>query len=170
MATTKTAMTAGQKAAETKRKKKTAIKALHTARWARIMTKWLVTHSSKDGVKWQVVSFNGKRGQESYGIVDMIAVRKNHKLSETNQHRGDLFEIVLIQVKGGSAEFPTQEDIDRLMAVKAHHRADRVVVTEWKKGEVLCCYELPDLENPITPSHIFGKVPSNEKVKAQAGP
>ena len=165
-----TAMTAGQKAALTKRKRKTATKALHSARWARIMTKWLITHSSKDGVKWQLVSFNGKGGQESYGSVDMIAVRKNHKLSDANQHRGDLFEIVLIQVKGGSAEFPTQEEIDRLMAVKDHHRADRVVVTEWKKGETLCCYLLPDRKNPIAASQIFGKVPSKEKVKALVGP
>jgi hypothetical protein len=55
-----------------------ARKALRTAKWARIMTKWMITHSSKGGVKWQVVSFNGPQGQESYGIVDMIAIRKNH--------------------------------------------------------------------------------------------
>jgi hypothetical protein len=41
-----------------------AQKALRTARWARIMTKWLISHSSKGGVKWQVVSFNGPAGQE----------------------------------------------------------------------------------------------------------
>jgi len=76
----------------------TANKALRTAKWARIMTKWLISHSSKDGVKWQVVSFNGKSGQESKGIVDMIAIRKNHQASEASKYRGDMFEIILIQV------------------------------------------------------------------------
>ena len=70
------------------------------------MTKWLVTHSSKGGVKWKLVDFNGAKGQESKGIVDMIAIRKNHKAPEADFLRGDLFEIVLIQVKGGSAKAP----------------------------------------------------------------
>ena len=78
------------------------------------MTKWLISHSSKGGVKWQVISFNGKRGQESAGIVDMIAIRKSHRPSDLSDHRGDLFEIILIQVKGGSARFPSQEDVERL--------------------------------------------------------
>src|SRR5262245_53426926 len=90
-------------------------KALRTAKWARIMTKWLVSHSSKGGVKWQVVSFNGKSSQESKGIVDMIAIRKNHSASVVSKHRGDLFEIVLLQVKGGSAKFPSKEDVERLI-------------------------------------------------------
>lgn len=59
------------------------------------MIKWLVTHSTSGGVKWQVVSFNGTRGQESAGIVDMIAIRKNHRISNVAKKRGDMFEIVL---------------------------------------------------------------------------
>ena len=103
-------------------------KALRTARWARIMTKWLISHSSKDGVKWQLVEFAGPSGQESKGIVDLIAIRKNHKERSDGFYRGDLFEIVLIQVKGGRAPFPSKEDIGRLMAVKKYHRADQVIL------------------------------------------
>jgi hypothetical protein len=128
------------------------------------MTKWLVSHSSKGGVKWQVVSFNGKSGQESKGIVDMIAIRKNHNASVVSKHRGDRFEIVLLQVKGGSAKFPSQEDVERLISVKEHHRADKVVLTEWKQGEKLCCYILPDMTNAVPASHIFGKVPNTKRV------
>jgi hypothetical protein len=142
-------------------------KALRAAKWARIMTKWLVSHASKGGAKWQVVSFNGKSGQESKGIVDMIAIRKNHSASVVSKHRGDLFEIVLLQVKGGSAKFPSKEDVKRLIRVKEHHRADKVVLTEWKQGEKLCCYVLPDTTQPVPASDIFGKVPSKQRVRAE---
>ena len=144
-----------------------ARKALRTAKWARIMTKWMISHSSKGGVKWQVVSFNGKRGQESKGIVDMMAIRKNHSQSDANEHRGDHFEIILIQAKGGSAKFPSAKDIDRLVKVKKHHRADKVVLTEWKAGEKLCCYLLPDTTNPVPASVVFGKVPSSKRLAAE---
>lgn len=132
------------------------------------MTKWMISHSSKGGVKWQVVSFNGKAGQESKGIVDMIAIRKNHSQSVTAPHRGDLFEIILIQVKGGGADFPSSVEIDRLVNVKDHHRADKVVLTEWKRGEKLCCYLLPDTSKPVTASEIFGKIPSAKRLAAEA--
>jgi hypothetical protein len=140
-----------------------ARKALDTAKWARIMTKWLITHSTKGGVKWRLVDFNGKSGQESKGIVDMIAIRKHHKPSEVNPHREDLFELVLIQVKGGSAKFPSADDIARLMAVKKHHNASKVVLTEWKKGKALRCYELPDTEKAVPASTIFGTVSSKAR-------
>lgn len=135
-----------------------ARKALHTAKWARIMTKWLISHSSKAGVKWQVVSFNGPAGQESTGIVDMIAIRKSHRQSENSIQRGDLFEIILIQVKGGTAKFPSPAEIERLVSVKNHHRADKVVLAEWKRGEKLCCYLLPNTTKAVPASEIFGNV------------
>jgi hypothetical protein len=133
-------------------------KALKTARWARIMTKWLITNSNKGGVKWRLVEFNGRKGQESYGIVDMIAVRKKHSRSTTAEWRGDLFEIILVQVKGGSARFPTDSDVERMRMVKEHHRADRAVLVEWKKGQRLACYEMPDLVKRVSAESIFGKV------------
>lgn len=140
-----------------------------TARWARIMSKWLITHSSKGGVKWQVVSFNGKGGQESRGIVDMIAIRKNHKFSTQDIKAGDLFEIVLVQVKGGNAKFPSAQDVERLMQVAKHHNADKVVLTEWKKGQALRCFLLPDMKTPVPAADIFGKVPSSAKLKKASG-
>lgn len=154
-----TVLSPAQKAVITRRNRAIADKALKTAAWARIMTKWLVTHSSKGGVKWKVVDFNGPGGQESKGIVDLIAIRKNHNQIEENQYRGDLFEMVLIQVKGGSAKFPTPDEIARLMAVKDHHNARSVVLVEWKKGTALNCYLLPDREK-VPASSIFGAVSS----------
>jgi len=141
-----------------------AEKALRTAKWARIMTKWLITRSSKGGVKWQVVSFNGPAGQESKGVVDMIAIRKKHRSTE-GIPVGDLFEIVLVQVKGGNAKFPTARDVARLEAVRKHHRADRVVLTEWKQGRKLCCYLLPDMKTLVPASEVFGKTPSAKQVE-----
>lgn len=73
-------------------------KAQHTAKWARIMTKWLVTYTQKKGAKWNLVEFGGPNG-ESRGIVDIMAIRKNHKLPHPGLKRGDLFEIVLIQTE-----------------------------------------------------------------------
>jgi hypothetical protein len=139
-------------------------KTFRTAKWARIMTKWLISHSSKGGVRWQVVNFTGPAGQESTGIVDMIAIRKRHRQSENSVHRGDLFEIILIQVKGGTAKFPSPVEIDRLVSVKNHHRADKVVLTEWKRRKKLCCYLLPDTTQAVPASEIFGKVPNTKRM------
>jgi len=137
MADTDTDMTKWQVAAR---------EAFKTAKWAKIMTKWLITNSSKNGVKWQVVNFDGKMGYEPPGVVDLIAIRKNFDRPEEAGYRGDLFEIVLIQVKGGSADRPSEKDIERLSFVKQHHRADRVVLAEWKKAKKLCLYEWDPLE------------------------
>ena len=145
-----------------------AEKALRTAKWARIMTKWLITRSSKGGVKWQVVSFNGPAGQESKGVVDMIAIRKKHSSAE-GVPVGDLFEIILVQAKGGKSKFPSVADVARLEAVRKHHRADRVVLTEWKKGEKLCCYLLPDMKTAVPASEVFGKMPSVKTVEQELG-
>ncbi len=76
-------------------------KAPHTAKWARTMTKWLVTYSRRRGAKWNLVDFGGKTKAEASGIVDLIAIRKDHRHDGPNLKRGDLFEIVLIQTKGG---------------------------------------------------------------------
>jgi len=77
--------------------------------------------------------------------------------------RGDLFEIILIQVKGGTAKFPSPEDIARLVYVKEHHRADKVVLTEWKRGERMCCYLLPDTIHAVPAGAIFGNVPNTKR-------
>jgi len=48
--------------------------------------------------------------------------------------RGDLFEVVLIQVKGGSARAPTVSDCERLRQVARVYRAKAVVLFSWKRG------------------------------------
>jgi hypothetical protein len=67
--------------------------------------------------------------------VDLVAIRKNSKEpSNKLLKRGDLFEIVLIQIKGGSARGPTQDDCRRLREVKRLYRAKDVVQFQWRKG------------------------------------
>ena len=101
------------------------------------MTKWLITKSGRAQVPWRFVEFGGVTGAESYGIVDIIAVRKNHRILKPGLKRGDLLDIILIQVKGGTAPRPLEADLDRLIAVAKHHRARAIVLAEWKKGKQL---------------------------------
>ena len=80
------------------------------------MTKWLISHSSKVRVKWQALSFNGPAGQESsrHRRHDRHP-EESSSIRELSVRRGDLFEIILIQVKGGTAKFPPLEEVDRLV-------------------------------------------------------
>lgn len=112
-------------------------KAQYTARWARIMTKWLITYNRARGAAWKVVEFGGPTGAESVGVVDLIAIRKNHAIPKAGLKRGDLFEIVLIQSKGGGALPPSAADITRLRTVAAHHRAKSVVLATWRRNTEL---------------------------------
>ncbi len=43
-------------------------------------------------------------------------------------------QIVLIQVKGGKAALPTEEDGRRLRIVARHHRVRQVLLATWSKG------------------------------------
>ena len=125
---------AGKKAAVTRKRRRAVKKAGRTPRWATIMTKWFVTRTNA-GPKWQLVDFAGPGGRESAGIVDVLAIRKDHSPPPGGLKRGDLFQTVLFQIKGGSALWPTVDDIDRLRRVARYHRATRVVLAEWKKGK-----------------------------------
>lgn len=51
--------------------------ASRTARWAVTMTKVRIRGMIAK-TKWQLVTFHGSSGGESVGIVDMVALRKNH--------------------------------------------------------------------------------------------
>ena len=140
-------------------------KSRRTARWATTMTKWLATFTSS-GVAWNLVEFAGPAGSESRGIVDLLAVRKDHRTVVAGLKRGDLFEVVLVQVKGGGARWPTRSDVDRLRAVARHHRARAVVLAEWKKGAAPRLYRLRrvlrsewparDCWEAVDPSDVFG--------------
>lgn len=132
-------------------------KAHHTAKWARTMTKWLVTYSRRAGAKWNLVDFGGRAKAESRGIVDLIAVRKDHRHDGHGVKRGDLFDIVLIQTKGGSAPRPTRHDIARLSRVAKHHRAKAVVLAEWRRGEKLELFKLVGRNwKSVSADEIFG--------------
>ena len=131
-------------------------KAHHTAKWARTMTKWLITKTGNARVRWRFVEFGGKKGDESYGVVDIIAIRKNHRFVKQGLKRGDLLDIVLIQVKGGSSRKPSESDLDRLIAVADEHGARMVVLAEWIKGKKLVLYELAGRQwTQRAPSIIF---------------
>lgn len=99
------------------------------------MAKVALTRASQGSKKWQIVSFEGPKGCESKGIVDFMAIRKDHKTVKGQLKEGDLFEIVLIQAKGGKARKPTEEDRRRLWKVGKYYKAKYVVLSEWKKGE-----------------------------------
>ena len=132
-------------------------KAHHTAKWARTMTKWLITYNRRKGAKWNLVDFGGRTKSESRGIVDLIAIRKDHHQHGAGLKRGDLFEIVLIQTKGGSAPRPTADDIARLKKVARHHKARAIVLAEWQRGERLELFQLNRSRwYSVPPDEIFG--------------
>jgi hypothetical protein len=63
------------------------------------------------------VSFRGTGKGEWRGVVDLIAIRKNgEQPTGSVLKRGDLFDIILIRVKGGSSRGPTASDCRRLQA------------------------------------------------------
>src|SRR5438477_3576482 len=97
-------------------------KAANTARWAVTMSKVRIRRVLAR-THWQLVTFCGKVGGESVGVVDLLAVRKDHSKLGNGIKRGDALQIILIQVKGGSAAMPTQDDATRLRAVAKLHRA-----------------------------------------------
>jgi hypothetical protein len=108
-------------------------KAATTARWAVTMTKVRI-RKVLARTRWQLVTFCGGAGGESVGVVDMIAIRKDHRDLLPGTKRGDRLQIVLIQVKGGKAAMPTEDDGHRLRIVARHHRARQVLLATWNKG------------------------------------
>jgi hypothetical protein len=122
-------------------------KAKITAKWATTMTRWnigFVTNGKRLGSakvkpirRWQLVGFPGPGGRESAGIVDLLAIRKNHTKSKPPFKRGDLFDIILIQIKGGGAKRPDKPEIKRLRDVAKYYNARDVVLAEWVKGSHL---------------------------------
>lgn len=103
------------------------------------------------------MDFEGKTKAEARGIVDLIAIRKDHRHDGPNLKRGDLFEIVLIQTKGGSAPGPTAEDVARLSRVAKYHRAKAVVLAQWQRAEKLELFRLNGTRwQSVSPDEIFG--------------
>lgn len=96
-----------------------------TAKWAVTMTKVRIRQATADKPwpHWHLLSFTGPDGRESRGVVDLIAVRKDHGEPLTGSKRGDALEIILIQVKGGGAAKPTADDATRLRIIARFARA-----------------------------------------------
>jgi hypothetical protein len=109
-------------------------KAARTARWAVTMVKVRI-RQVVSRTRWQLVTFYGKSGAESAGVVDLLAIRKDHGEPLPGSRRGDCLQMILIQVKGGSAARPTLEDAARLRVVAKRHGASHVPLATWKKGK-----------------------------------
>ena len=116
-------------------------KAALTARWAVTMTKVRI-RGVASRTRWQLVTFYGKSRGESVGVVDLLAIRKDHGKPVTGIKRGDALQIVLIQVKGGAAARPTSEDAARLRIVAKRHCAHHVLLATWKKGRAARFFRL----------------------------
>jgi hypothetical protein len=130
-------------------------KARKEAKWAVTMTKVRIRRLIAK-TRWQLVTFLGPSGGESRGVVDMIAIRKNHVVN-AGLERGDLFEMVLIQVKGGSAPMPTADDRERLRMVSIVYRAKAVLLAQWKRGRQVVFHQLKgdSWEAVSSPSELF---------------
>ena len=108
-------------------------KARNTDWWTEILFKALTSRVAK---RWRLVSFRGTGGGEWRGIVDLLAIRKDTSRPDHDLlKRGDLFEIMLVQMKGGSARNPSDEEIKRLQAVKRHYGAKEIVLFNWRREE-----------------------------------
>jgi hypothetical protein len=109
------------------------VKAHTTGRWAETIFRAL---SSRIANRWKFISFRGIGKGEWRGVVDLIAIRKDTKRPAGDiLKRGDLFDIILIQVKGGSAPGPAASDCRRLFKVKKVYHAKAVVLFQWRKGK-----------------------------------
>jgi hypothetical protein len=135
-------------------------KAIRKDKWTEILFRALSNRVAK---RWRFVSFRGAKGGEWCGVVDIIAIRKDTaKSNDEIIKSGDLFEIILVQLKGGSADMPTPDDIQRLKAVAARYHAKKVVLFEWRqtppKGTKTCCFSVlnSDTWSPSTADDIFG--------------
>jgi hypothetical protein len=118
--------------------------AARTAKWAVTETQVAIRRAIKDNPwpHWHLLSFTGPDGRESRGVVDMIAIRKDHSDPAAGTKRGDALQLILIQVKGGSAAKPTAEDAARLRIVARRHGACSVLLATWKKGNAARFFSL----------------------------
>jgi hypothetical protein len=134
-------MPSAKRSAEFKRRFQVAA---YTEKWAVTMTKVRIRQavSRAPFPRWHLLTFAGPDGGESRGVVDMLAIRKDHGEPPLGAKRGDLFQIILIQVKGGYAAKPTAEDGTRLRIAAKKHGACAVLLATWKKGKAARFFSL----------------------------
>jgi len=107
-------------------------KAAKTDRWTEILFRALSNRVAK---RWRFVSFRGAGGGEWRGIVDVLGIRKDTTKSDHHLLKsGDLFDIVLVQMKGGSSKTPSGVEFRRLRSVAKRYRAKAVILFTWKQG------------------------------------
>lgn len=118
--------------------------AAYTEKWAVTMTKVRIRQAVAHAPfpRWHLLTFAGPDGGESRGVVDLIAIRKDHSAPCKGLKRGDTFQVILIQVKGGYAAKPTAEDAKRLHIVARRQGACGVLLAAWKKGKAARFYSL----------------------------
>ena len=150
----------------TEKWKKASETARKTATWAKTMTKVVISQNNREPPFWHVVNFLGAGKSEPTGVVDLVAIRKNHGEHRLPLKRGDLLQIVLIQVKGGDAGMPTSEDRERLRLVGKTYGAKDIVLSEWKKGSKAVFSRLvDDAWVKVEPAEIFPP-PANARKRA----
>lgn len=125
-------------------KRSTAEKVKETEKWATTMTQVAIRRATrkKPYPHWHFIKFVGKGGREARGVVDLVAIRKDHSDPITGLKRGDALQIVLIQAKGGTSAKPTPEDAARIRIVAKQHGAWRILLATWKKGNEARFYSL----------------------------
>src|SRR5204862_8095915 len=112
-------------------------------RGAEIMFRALSTRVASGG---QFIPFRGAHQREWRGVVDLLAIRKDTAQPRRKSlSRGDLFEIVLVQVKGGSAPSPTKADCRRLHEIAKRYHAKAVVQFQWQRGRAASFFEFTGL-------------------------
>lgn len=145
----------------------------HTGKMANTLAKAL---AQRYAYRWQFVDFLGPNGKESAGVVDIVAIRKSSKAQPLFEglKKLDLFDIILIQVKGGSAVRPSTFDVKRLKLVGSQYHAEAIVLFEWnkktdKKKGVARFSELDDRDVWVetTAVKLFGKGRIKKKEGAQ---
>lgn len=86
--------------------------------------------STRVAKRWRFMSFRGKGKGEWRGVVDVLAIRKDTSVPRNSDlKRGDLFEVILVQMKGGTAQAPSIEERRRLREVAKYYRAQAVVLS-----------------------------------------
>lgn len=136
-----------------------AKKAIKVAKMAMTLAKaHLARESKKHKGRWQWVEFSGPKGRESAGIVDILAIRKRWEKTGAPEDgvlkHLDVFDIMLIQVKGGGALMPDANDVSRMERVADHYRIDKILLYGWNiKKKTETGFRLLDRE-----THQFGPV------------
>ena len=132
-------------------------KAGNTDRWTEILFRAMANRVAK---RWRFVSFRGAAGGEWRGIVDVLATRKDTSRSDHAVLKsGDLFELVIIQMKGGGAREPNASDLRRLRTVARRYRAKHIVLFSWQRGAKRACrFSVLDRSvwREVRPEEVFG--------------